>query len=283
MGSSDNIIIVNEEELNEKIAKIVRDGKEKLLVVADFGRTFTKCFIDGQKIPTSFAQIREKPYLGEEYQKKANELFDKYHPIEVDSNLDSEEKIPTLTKWWKDHLELMVEYNLTKEIIINNIVKKDLVPLRNGFEEFVLMLDKDNIQLIIVSQGVGDIYIEVLKQKKLLKNNLYFITNLFEFDQEGKAKKVKDTIIHSYNKHRIDFTKFDFYSKIKDKQNVILLGDSLEDLGIIRNLKYNNLIKIGFLNEGIEENLAEFKKNFDVIILNDSDMDFVNELLKKII
>ena len=64
---------------------------------------------------------------------------------------------------------------------------------------------------------------------------------------------------------------------------MILLGDNLEDIGMIEGFDYENLIKIGFLNENVEENLLEFKKNFDAIILNDGEMDFVNKLLKEII
>ena len=144
-----NVIIVDEKELKTKIDKIAKAGKDKLLIVADFGRTFTKCFVNGEKISTSFAQIREKPYLGEEYQKKANELFNKYHPIEIDPNLDLEEKIPTLTKWWKEHLELMVKYGLTRNIIVDNIVMKNLVPLREGFNEFIYALN-NNIKVFLV-------------------------------------------------------------------------------------------------------------------------------------
>ena len=46
---------------------------------------------------------------------------------------------------------------------------------------------------------------------------------------------------------------------------------------------HNNLIKIGFLNENVEENLEPFKKDYDVLILNDSGMDFVNNLIEEIV
>jgi 5'-nucleotidase len=48
-------------------------------------------------------------------------------------------------------------------------------------------------------------------------------------------------------------------------------------------LEHENIIKIGFLNENIKESLSEYKKNFDVIILDDGPMDFVNDLLKNIL
>ncbi|MBU1349747.1 hypothetical protein KJ978_03455, partial [Patescibacteria group bacterium] len=45
---------------------------------------------------------------------------------------------------------------------------------------------------------------------------------------------------------------------------------------------YDNLIKIGFLNENVKENLEEYKKNYDVVILNDGSMEYVNDLLNEI-
>jgi len=51
---------------------------------------------------------------------------------------------------------------------------------------------------------------------------------------------------------------------------------------MIEGFDYDNLIKIGFLNDNINENLEDFKKNFDIVILNDSDMNYINKLLKEI-
>ena len=45
----------------------------------------------------------------------------------------------------------------------------------------------------------------------------------------------------------------------------------------------DNILRIGFLNEDVEENLEAYKKTFDQIILNDSSMQPVNSLLKEII
>jgi ATP-dependent Clp protease adapter protein ClpS len=52
---------------------------------------------------------------------------------------------------------------------------------------------------------------------------------------------------------------------------------------MIKGFDFENLIKIGFLNEKVKENLEEYKKVYDVLITNDSSMEFVNELLKEIL
>jgi len=85
------------------------------------------------------------------------------------------------------------------------------------------------------------------------------------------------------NKDETTIHSFPFYNKIKDRKNVLLLGDSLEDIGMVKGFDYKNLIKVGFLNENVDENLEIYKKNYDMLLLNDSSMDAVNKLLEDII
>jgi len=42
---------------------------------------------------------------------------------------------------------------------------------------------------------------------------------------------------------------------------------------------YDNLLKIWFLNDNIDELLEEYKKNYDVVIVWDGDFEFINEIL----
>jgi hypothetical protein len=61
------------------------------------------------------------------------------------------------------------------------------------------------------------------------------------------------------------------------------LDDHEDDIGMIAGLSPANLLKIGFLNENVEERLEGFKSRFDVILLGDGDLGFVNELLRAIV
>lgn len=40
---------------------------------------------------------------------------------------------------------------------------------------------------------------------------------------------------------------------------------------------------MGFLNDRVEERLAEYQNRFDVVIVGDPDLSFVNELLTEIV
>jgi 5'-nucleotidase len=65
--------------------------------------------------------------------------------------------------------------------------------------------------------------------------------------------------------------------------NVILIGDKEKDLGMAKNIKYDNIIKVGYLNEKKDEWLEEYCKKFDIVIMNDQGLETVIDILKQII
>jgi len=114
-------------------------------------------------------------------------------------------------------------------------------------------------------------------------DNVHIISNSFEWDANGNAVAIKQPIIHTLNKYETAIQDFPVFNIIKERKNVLLMGDSLDDVGMVEGFDCDNLIKIGFLNENIDENLEQYKSNYDVVVLNDGPLDFVNKLLKEII
>jgi hypothetical protein len=55
------------------------------------------------------------------------------------------------------------------------------------------------------------------------------------------------------------------------------------DVEMANGLEHACVLKIGFLNDNVEKNLDAYKQAYDVVILNDGKMDFVNDLLKEIL
>ena len=279
-----DLIIPNQSKLEELKIRIQKEGINKLHILADFDRTLTKVFVDGRRISGITSILRNENYLNEEYSKKAQALFDKYHPFEINPNISSYEKKKYMKEWWMSHFKLMIKSKLN----INNIKKvvdSGIITLREGILEFFNLLHKNNIPIIIFSSsGLGKESISrYLGKQGILYKNVYIISNEFEWDKDGYAIKIKEPIIHTLNKDEMVLKDFPFFKVIKNRKNVLLLGDSLDDTKMITGFDYNALIKIGFLNENIEENLEHYKKVYDVVILNDGDMNFINDLLKGII
>lgn len=279
-----NIIIPNPEKLEKIKQTMAKDGVENLYILADFDKTLTKAFVDGKSIVSLISILRDGNYLTPDYAAKAHALYNKYHAIEIDPNVPFEEKERKMHEWWSVHYDLLIKSGLNKQDI-KKAIDSGKVKLREGFGEFAEILHSKNIPLVILSAGgMGAEAIRMyLEKEKKFYDNIYIVSNAFEWGKVGNAIRVKQPIIHTLNKSGIAVRNFPFYQKIKNRKNILLLGDSLEDADMVAGFDFENLIKIGFLNENIEENLEKYKEKFDVVVLNDSAMDYANEILKELI
>lgn len=278
-----NVIISNIEELNKKKKAISIAGVEKIHFLSDFDRTLTQAFVNNEKIPSAISILRDGNYLTPDYAEKAHTLFNYYHPIEMNPAISLEEKKKAMNEWWTTHFDLLIKSSLNKKNL-EKIAKSEKIKLRKHAIKLINCLHARNIPLVIMSScGIGSEFISTyFKEKRILYNNIHIISNSFKWDKNGKAIAVKQPIIHGANKDETMVKDFPVFELIKNRKNVFLLGDSLGDIKMINGFDYDNLIKIGFLNENVKENLEEYKKNYDVVILNDSSMEYVNDLLNEI-
>ena len=279
-----NIIITNPKKLKKIQKAIAGDGAAKLHVLADFDRTLTYGFVNGKKIPSLISVLRDESYLTPDYPKTAQALFAKYHAIETDLKIPLSQKKRAMAEWWNKHFALLIKSGLSKKDIARAVRSKN-IKLRAGAVEFFKLLHAHQIPLVIMSSSGlgGDSIALYLKRQKLLLKNVSIISNSFVWDKKGRAVGVSKPIIHGMNKDETSIKKFPVYSKIKARKNVILLGDSPGDVGMVTGFDFNQLIKIGFLNEDIKKNLGQYKRNFDVLILADSDFKLVNKIIKGIL
>jgi 5'-nucleotidase len=280
----ENIVISDSEKL-EKIKKSIRKGEaEDFFVLSDFDRTLTKAFVDGENNPSFISILRDGNFLTADYAQKAHALYNKYRPIEIDPNMKKEEKEKAMQEWWNTHFDLLIKSGLNKNDL-EKVVDSGKVKFREGFGEFSDFLNKRNTPLIIISSsGVGgEVIFMYLEKAGKLYDNTHILSNSYEWDKNGKAITVKKPIIHAMNKNGELIKSSPFFKMIKKSKNILLLGDSLDDIDMVKGLDFKNLIKISFLNENIEECLDKYKASYDIIALNDSPMFFVNNLLKEMI
>ena len=277
-----NILIKDKKAFEQKLNKIKSDGKNNLHVIADFDKTLTKAIVKGQKTHTSIAQIREGNYLSEDYVKKSFALYDKYHPFEVNNKLSDEEKDRKMMEWWSSHLKLLVEEGMNRKVV-DDIIKKKRILLRKCAEDFFKKLHEKNIPLLIFSAGIGDIIKGHLESEGLLYENIHIISNFFDYDKNGIVRGYKSKIIHAFNKDEFAIKGTKYFSMIKKRKNVILIGDSLGDIDMAKGIEHRVILKIGFLNKDIEKNKDVYERNYDALILNDGPMDFVVSILKEVL
>lgn len=277
-----NNIIISDPENLEKIKKnMSAAGSENFHVLADFDRTLTTAFTEGQRVATVFAQIRNGNHLSPEYDAEAHRLFGIYHPIEIDQSVGRDEKNTKMHEWWHKHFDLLIRSGLNRDVLEEVIQRREFF-FRNGALSMIDKLNQKKIPLVIMSAGLGDVIRDYLRAENKLYDTVHIIANFFEFGVDGRVVGVKEPIVHSVNKHEILVDKFPAFDSIENRKNVLLLGDGVDDVGMIEGFDYENLIKVGFLNENVEENLAKFKENFDVVILGDGSLEYVNDLLKEL-
>lgn len=70
-------------------------------------------------------------------------------------------------------------------------------------------------------------------------------------------------------------------TNVKERKNMILLGDSLGDIHMSEgvNADPQGMMKLGFLNDRTER-LHEYLEHFDLVILDDPGFDIPLEILK---
>ncbi|VVB75525.1 2-hydroxy-3-keto-5-methylthiopentenyl-1-phosphatephosphatase [Candidatus Tiddalikarchaeum anstoanum] len=275
----DNVYVLDNQDLVEKIKRIKNAGADKLHIVADFDKTLTKFLINGRQIPSVISLIREGGYLTNDYPRKAYALYDKYHPVELDDTISIKDKNEKMLEWWRTHEKLLVESGMNKSVI-DDIIKKYPDILRVGADEFFNLLHRHKIPLLIFSSGVGNIIEGYIKKDY---DNIHILSNTFNFDKKGYATGYKEDIIHVFNKSETAIKNEKYLKAIFGRRNIILLGDSLGDLGMVKGIKYDTLISIGFLNEEIDKKLSIYMKNFDVVITNDGDMGYANKLIEELV
>jgi len=276
------IHIQDQDQLRKKIKEFKEAGSNGFHIVADFDQTLTKGFTKDRKVNTSFGQIRNGGYMPEEYLKKAFEMYHYYHPIEKNHKLPIKERAEKMMEWWVKHLQLMIDFGLSKEIL-DDIAKKKGLQARDGLYDVLRLLEENNVPLLIFSAGLGDVIYEYLKCQDKLTKNVHIVSNFYTFDEEGKVNGYKSNVVHTFNKNELEVKNTPYYHEVKDKNNVILFGDTLGDLDMTEGMEHDCIIKIGFLNEDKEELFDEYANSFDVVIMEDGDMDYIIELLRKII
>jgi len=279
-----NILIPNPPNFDAKLQKIIAWGKEKFHVIADFDRTLTKAFVDGKPRSSLESILEQEWYLWEEYSKRSFNNFTTYHPIEIDPAVPLEEKKKAMLERRTRQFALMLDVRITRDVIKKTVQSK-LVNFREWYEMFFDILKNNNIPLLVFS-ATGLWYEAIyfcLQNINKLSDNVDIISNSFVWDEKGKAIAVREPIIHSFNKGETMVRDLPIYDEIKDRKNILLLGDSLGDPHMADGFDYQNIIKIWFLNHDTPENRKHFQEKFDLIILDDGPMDEVNEILRKIL
>ncbi|XP_027049962.1 cytosolic 5'-nucleotidase 3-like isoform X2 [Pocillopora damicornis] len=276
-----NVYIRNYVGVREKLKKLYEGGPEKLQIISDFDKTLTKFVINGEKGCTVYGVIESSKQFPESYREKAKQLKEKYMPIEFSPDLSSAEKKPHMIEWWTKSHGLLTELGLKKNDI-SQMVEEAPVALRDGVEWFFVKLHEKKVPVLIISGGLGDLIKEVIDQQSTLYDNVTIIANFFKYEQ-GVMVGFKEELLFSNNKK--ERTKdLPYFDKIKERTNVIVMGDLPDDAHVSDSPKYTEVtLTVGFLNEKVDEHLSNYMDAFDIVIVDDHSIELVDLLLMPIL
>lgn len=251
---------------------------EQFHVVADFDRTLTKAHVDGHRSSTVLAQIRNGNYLSDAYNAEAHRLFDTYHPIEIDESIPKSERMHAMQEWWEKHFTLIGQSGLTRDMI-TRIAQERPMHFREGTKELFASLKTHGVPMVLLSAAPGDMVKAYLDETGLMDQTIHLLATMYKFDTDGTVLGVQEPIIHSMNKQE---TTIDWHKEnnvLTGRTHVLLLGDGIGDVDMIQGFAYESLLKVGFLNENIEQNKTAFMNAYDMVITHDGPMTPVHQLL----
>mgnify|MGYP003370304079 CR=1 FL=1 len=244
-------------------------NKENMYVIMDFDGTITKhTKVDSWDVAGDS--------LGENFKKELVNLYDIYRPIETNYNISNEEKKKKMEEWYTKCIYLYYKYNLKKSDLENSVANCNML-FRDGVKEFLNNMDENNVPVIILSAGIGNVIEEFLKNNNCYYKNIYIISNFLEFDYDGNMKEFDGKIIYTMNKKLDISTLKKFNKKLQGRCNKLLFGDLIEDKNMIDKSEWDTTISVGFLENNIK-NLDFYKEAFD-IVLTEEDTNY-NEIEK---
>ncbi len=257
--------------INTNKLETLKFSRDNTYVLIDFDNTIT-----GHNSDDSWETAGK--LLGKKFNKELELLWKKYRPIELDYNMPFNEKNQAMEKWYSECMMLYYKYKLTKDQVIESVKTGNLI-LREGAKRFFKKAYEENIPVIILSAGIGNVIEEFLKQKGCYYPNIYIISNFIEFDENGFAKTFDmSTMIHTLNKSIKDKLPT---KELKSRKYKILIGDLIEDINMLEKEELDTTLTIGMLDNNTTQNLVEmYNKVFD-ILLTEEDVCF--EEIKKLL
>uniref|UniRef100_A0A8I3S3T9 5'-nucleotidase, cytosolic IIIA n=1 Tax=Canis lupus familiaris TaxID=9615 RepID=A0A8I3S3T9_CANLF len=248
-----SVRIKNPERVEEIICGLIKGGAAKLQIITDFDMTLSRFSYEGKRCPTCHYVIDNSKLVTDECRKKLLQLKEKYYAIEIDPVLTMEEKYPYMVEW-------------------------------EGYENFFDKLQEYGIPVFIFSAGIGDILEEVIHQAGVYHPNITVVSNFMDFDDNGVLKGFKGELIHVFNKHDGALKNTEYFNRLKDNSNIILLGDSQGDIRMADGVaNVEHILKIGYLNDRVDELLEKYMDSYDIVLVKDESLDVANSILQKIL
>ncbi|KAM3586078.1 hypothetical protein VKS41_002608 [Umbelopsis sp. WA50703] len=219
--------------------------------------------------------------LSPEFHAETQRLYNRYYPIEIDQKLTFEQKVPEMISWWQQAHNAIIGQRITKEDI-SVMVQQSYIEMRPDVDQFLKLCSAETIPLLVFSAGVSDVIHEVLKSHGMFFDNMHIVSNQMGWNENNVCDHFVDPLIHVFNKSEFSLENTAYYDTIKDRTNVILVGDSVGDVLMSQGVQHDTCLNIGFLNHDIDDLYEKYSMLYDIVIIGDSSIKPVMRILESL-
>lgn len=277
--SNPSVCMKDPKRVQEILQSMVKAGSNTVQVISDFDMTLTRFAYNGKRCPTCHNILDNSKLISNDCKEELKQLLNTYYPIEIDSSRSIEEKLPLMVEWWTKAHEILVQQKIRKDLLALVVRESDAM-LREGYQLLFDHLHEHSIPLLIFSAGIGDILEEVIRQAGVFHPNVKVFSNYMDFDESGVLRAFKGELIHIYNKREGALLNTGHFQELRTRPNVLLLGDSLGDLTMADGVQdMENILKIGFLNDKVEERKQSYLDSYDIVLVKDETLEVPNAIL----
>ena len=173
-------------------------------------------------------------------------------------------------QWWDQAHKLMVKHGTPPRALLPRLVKESGMTPRPGALKLLKRLALLDVPVLIVSAGVSDVIEEFLRQHDALSENITVCSNRLNYGADSAPLSVSpDPAITSFTKGTAYKASSTFFKQHAERRTLLVLGDSLTDTDVTKEVPYDHVITVGFPNSRGPEAEAKYHDSFDALVLGD--------------
>ncbi|KAK6729906.1 hypothetical protein RB195_006765 [Necator americanus] len=243
-------------------------GRNHLMVVADFDYTLT----------VRYGENGEKGCLTHEVFNDGRKLDDGSSTVGELQRQMNEDYRATYSLWNTSHNIIIRSMLHANEI--RNLVRCSRLIWRREVRQFLELLERSSIPLVIFSAGVTNIINEAIGQLiGHIPTNIAVAANVMYFSKDGYVSGFTNPPLHSLCKNvsRLRELIDDLDEKYADRTNILVVGDSDSDASMVDEWEEKRLLKVG-----LQAQERPPLKSFDIVVKG-SDCSRLTDIVKFII
>lgn len=248
----------NPELLESKLSRFTVGNTR---VVTDFDSTLT-----ADNGHSSWSLFGQGGLLPAEAVERRRVLKETYYPHEIDATLSVEKRAEYMNEWWEKALDVLREYGLHRDSLLA-LAARDMA-IREGFDGLLREAHGLSIPVLVLSAGITQSIESVLKAHDSLKPNVAIASNELTFDENGVCTGFAGRVIHTVNKDEWDADDA-VRAHFEERKNVLLFGDSLDDIRMVKPEKRGDTVAVGFCTKSRKHQLGLFRETFDIVVEED--------------